>query len=158
MEKLTVHPRLAMRQERFGSNGSAFSLTGYIGPAPAGLVRLFSTPNTGEYIELPESAVVHAEQDSATLQVELLVNPMTILTAVSVAKMPLAALARQQQGGGPDAGTPKTCLEKRVEKCKNDPTVSNKAFCDSESGKHVFQLLCDLFGDPKTPAGGAVIL
>jgi hypothetical protein len=152
------HARLEMLQERFGSGASAISLGGFIGPSAKGLVRLFPTPTSSDYIELPEAALLHFEQDDVTGSVELFVDPLVIITVVSVRKVPLMGVALRQQNGGPDAGTGKTCLEKKIEACKSDPLVHNKAFCDSEAGKHVFQLLCDLFDSPKFGELGSVIV
>ncbi len=143
-----------MLNERFGGRANALTLSGFVGPSAEGVVRIFPTPNGGEYIDIPESAIVHYEQPDVSGPTELFMEPNVIVTVVSVRKVPILALALQQDGG-PDGGGEKTCVEKRIEKCKSDPTVADKSFCDSEKGKHVFQLLCDLFGDPKALGSGS---
>jgi len=147
-----------MLHEQYGSSASAITLRGFVGPSAEGSVRLFPTPNGGDCVEIPESAILHFEQTDVSGSTELFIEPPVIVTVVSTRKVPLVALALRQQDGGPgDAGPEKTCLEKRIENCKSDPDVKDKAFCDSEEGKRVFRLLCDLFGDPKIASGSVIV-
>lgn len=156
MKKPKLHPRLVMLDERFGSHASALTLSGFVGPSAEGVVRIFSTPNGGECIEISESAIVHYEQPDASGPTELFIEPSAMVTVVSTRKVPIVALALRRQDGGPgDAGPEKTCVEKRIEKCKSDPLVKDKSFCDSETAKSQFQLFCDLFGDPKVVGSGS---
>jgi hypothetical protein len=160
MKELKPHPRLSMLHERFGGQASAITLSGFVGPSSTGIVRLFPTPSVSDCIEVPETAILHFEQDDISGLTELFVDPSVIVTVVSTRKVPLVALALRQQDDRPDGGdngggSVKSCLEKRIEKCKSDPTVHDKTFCDSEKGKHVFQLLCDLFGEPSLSGLGS---
>lgn len=154
MQKPKPHPKPTLLHERFGTRASAIVLRGYAGPSPEGTVRLFESPNGGDAVEIPQNAIQHCEQEDETEPAELYVDPWTVVTAVSVRKVPLTALAMKQKDAGPDgAGTGKSCLEKRIEKCKNDPDVKDKSVCESDELKRVFRLLCSLFGDP----GGSIV-
>lgn len=154
MKKLKPHPRLKKLDERFGSNASAIALSGFVGPSPEGVVRLFSTPSGGECVDVPQAAILDFEQADESSPTELFVDPSAIVTIVSTAKVPIVALALRVKDGGPgDGGVGKSCLDKRIESCKKDPTVKNKDFCDSKEGKQLFKFLCDQFGDPKEPSG-----
>ena len=153
MARLSPHPRLVLLTERFSDETAAINLRGFIAPSAKGTVRLSPSPSSlSEYIEIPEKALLHSEQDEDGAT-ELFIEPTALVSVVSVQKLPLQSALRLRDGG-PDAGPEKSCLEKRIEKCKSDPTVGNKTFCDSAEGKRVFQLLCDLFGDPKFRFGG----
>jgi hypothetical protein len=145
------------------------TLSGYIAPGTPGSIRLSPSPSSlSQYIDIPQPAILHAEQNEESGVATLFVDPTAVLEfhsrrcaswnairAESLSTMVATLQTQQPDGGGQK---PKSCVEKRIEKCKSDPTVSDKSFCDSEDGKRVFKIICDLFGDPKVPADGGVII
>ena len=146
MEGLKPHPRLVTLHERFGDRTSAITLRGFVGPSAEGVVRLYPTPNVGEYMEIPETAIVHFEQSDVSDTTQLFVEPSAIVTLVSVRAVPLIASALRPVGTQQPGGT--TCLEKRIDSCKRDPTIQNKAYCDSDEAKRMFRFFCDVIGNP----------
>jgi hypothetical protein len=146
--------------DRFPDQARSVNLSGFIAPSPDSTIRLSPSPSSlDEYIDIPESAVLHAEQDESGVA-ELFIDPAAELRIVSVRRHSLPALARLiNQSDGEEPA--KSCVDKRIEKCKTDPMVGNKSFCESAQGRRTFQLLCDLFGDPKfqsTGGGGGVFI
>ncbi|MDQ3225758.1 MAG: hypothetical protein M3Q50_03890, partial [Chloroflexota bacterium] len=87
---------------------------------------------------------------------EVFVDLSAIVTVVATRSYPITALVTARLDDAPDAGSGTSCVEKRQKKCREDPTVSDKSFCDSEKGKAVFKILCDLFGDPALTTPGGV--
>ncbi len=147
MPKITPHPKLVSLGQKPPNDAIPFS--GFVAPSRDGVVRLCEDLTGSRYIDFREKDVIDSAQDEGTGQTELLINPFSIVTVVSAVKAPLlSTLARSRPDGeSPDGGTGKTCVEKRIEKCKNDPE-RNPTFCDSEEARNLFNLLCSVFGAP----------
>jgi len=161
MKDLKVHPRLAMLSERFGGKAAAFVLSGFVAPSPDETVRLYPHPNSDTYIEIAQEAVLHFEQDQESYLTALFVDPAAIVSMGTIRKAPLMAMALRtddRPDGGGGGGGSKTCVEKRIEKCKSDPDVHNKEFCDSDEFKSLAGSLCRIFGDPAEFVGGVIIV
>lgn len=125
---------------------NALTLSGFVGPSAEGLVRLFSTPNGQECLEIPETAILHYDQDDASGPTKLSIDPSVTVTVITTRKVPLMALARRLKADGGGTGT--SCIDKRIERCKSDPDVHNKAYCDSEEARRLFDFFCGVLGNP----------
>lgn len=143
MKDLKKNPEVTKLQER-GSK-SLIMLSGFVGNSPEGVVRLFQGTDISQSIDIPESSIDEFEQDTDSGMTHLYVKSNAIIEVVSTRKVPISIVFTDDK---PDGGVEKTCLDKRIDNCKNDPLVHDKSFCTSNSGKHVFKTLCDLLGDP----------
>ncbi len=159
MKAPKIHPQLAKLHDQLGRHPGAVALSGYVGPSSDGYVRVYPSADLSTFVEIPEAAVLHHEQEDEEAETELYIDPLAVVTVTSTQSVPLIVLALRQADDTPDGGDgEKSCLETRIEKCKRDP-MRNPEFCDSERGKRLLQLLCDLLGDPpQTSQGGGSLI
>jgi len=130
MAKPIPHPKLSQRSERFGSGASAIVVSGFIAPSSDETVRVCPALSGGEYLEIPEGAVLDFEQDMESGVTKLFIDPSAVVTVGFSQKRPVISLAMQQRLPPFPTGQ-KTCVQAYIDSCKSDPTVSNKAYCDS---------------------------
>jgi len=159
MARPTPSQALSQLSARPTKNRPAVALGGFVAPSPAGTVRLCPSQSLGDCIDIPEESVLRFEQDADSGVTHLFVDFTAVVSVVATRSYPISALVAPRLDNDPDAGAGKTCTEKRQEKCRSDPTVSNKDFCDSPEGERTFKLLCDLFGDPAFGGfGGDIVI
>ena len=149
MAGLTPHPRLALLHERFPSEASAIKLSGYVAPSESGSIKLSPSPSSlQEYVEIAQDDVLYSEQHSELGVAELFIDPAAVVSVVSVRRFPLAAAPRRPDEAPGDATRPKSCVNQRIDQCKRDPMVGDARFCDSDEARHLFDILCGVFGPP----------
>ena len=156
-----VHPTLAKLEEIVRSYEFPFALTGYIGPAPDGVVRLFPQVNLREYVEIAESAILHFDQPSETERATLYVDPSARVHIVTPEETTTIAL--MDDAGPPgDAGTRdcyklplEECVECKYSQCiqrqkdKGASDESAKKICDPL--RPIMRVLCIPIEPPNKP-------
>jgi len=78
-----------------------------------------------------------------TLTVTVLCMAAAIL-APAQSSYAACSLLRPTAPGGSSGGDRSACIAARIESCKRDPTRTNKSFCTSAQGRHLFGVLCDM--------------
>jgi hypothetical protein len=157
-KKPEPHPRLQFLhdlRDHLGSQTSAVAIAGFIGPSEDGVVHLFPTPGSGEYIEIPETAILYYKQPDVSGPIELFLNSSVIVKGVSTPKAPIApvgSVEKPKDDEGDWGG--KECVEERIRRCKRDPDVEDKSVCDTPEMRRTFNIICAMFGDPRDPPWG----
>ena len=66
------------------------------------------------------------------------------LTIVATVSFNSASFAKQINSTG-SLSTLSSCIQKKIEACKTDPTVRDKRACTSSSMKHRYMIICGMF-------------
>jgi len=149
MKDIKKNPEIIKLQER--ASKSSIVLSGFVGESPKGVIRLFQGSDISQCIDVLETDIDEFDQDEDSGLTHLYIKSSAIVDIVSTRKAPVSVVVFLDNN--PDGGVEKTCLEKRVDKCNDDPLITDKTLCDKKEYQKTLSLLCDLFGDPSERVG-----
>jgi hypothetical protein len=139
------HPTLEALAER-GSR-SAVPLTGYVGPSPAGSIRIYARLDVPHYVELANDDCARAETDPESGLTTLWVSPSTSVDIVRVESKTVAAVKKDNDpdGGGKSTDLEK-CIQDSIDRCikgrEIDGTSPDVAKKVCEDLRWLFEIFC----------------
>lgn len=120
MKDLKIHPTLREIQKEPDRHENLTAITGFVGTAPEGVVRIHPRLSVANYVEIADEDIVHFDQNARSFLTTLYVEstaPIQVATFQGDTRTVARMRADEEEPDGGDSTGVEECVKNGIERC-----------------------------------------